>query len=161
MSKYLIVIAALSVTTLISNVAFAKNQGKLPKDSLPLSAEETKAIFAGKTIDWKPAKVYWSADGTLTGYYPTKGDEGFGEGKWFVNGNELCYDMTWHGKDKTKPFNENRCAKYFKAKNVIWIENTKDVDKYQGDKWTGIEKKLKVGDTVSKSAQELKLKLGY
>ena len=161
MSKNLIVIVTLAVAAFTPSDAFANNEGKLPKDSLPLSAEETKAVFAGKTIDWKPAKAYWSADGTITGYYPVKGQEGFGEGKWSVNGNELCYDMAWHGKDKTKPFLSNKCEKFFKARNVIWIENTKDEDKYQGDIWNGIEKKLTAGDAVSKSAKELKAKLGY
>jgi hypothetical protein len=161
MIKKIIILVVAGLMTFTAGVAFAKNKGKLPKGAVPLSAEEVKAIYVGKTIDWKPAKAYWSADGTTIGYYPVKGDEAFAEGTWSVNGNELCYENTWHGKDKTKPFNEKRCSKYYKVKKVIWTENTKDDDKWQGDIWTGVEKKLKKGDSVSKKALELKAKLGY
>jgi hypothetical protein len=142
--------------------ADAKNEGKLPKAAVPLTAEETKAIFSGSTINWGDAQAYWATDGTSIGYYHKGKVESFAEGTWTVIGNEMCYDNGWRDADKSKAvFKDNRCAKYYKVKKVIWIENTKDDDKWMGDIWTGINKKLKKGDLVSAKATALKAKLGY
>jgi Protein of unknown function (DUF995) len=142
--------------------ADAKNEGKLPKAAVPLTAEETKALFSGSTINWGDAQAYWAPDGTSIGYYHKGKVKSFAEGTWTVNGNEMCYDNGWRDADKTKPvFNDNRCAKYYKVKKVIWTENTKDEDKWMGDIWTGINKKLKKGDLVSAKATALKAKFGY
>ena len=142
--------------------AIARNTGKLPDDAVPLSAEATKAIFSGKTINWEPAQTYWSTDGKAIGFYPVKGKEGFGEGRWTVNGNEMCYHLEWRGASKAeKPFISDSCAKYFKSGKKIWIENIKDEKKYQGDIWTGIENKLVTGDKASALAAAYKIKFGY
>jgi Protein of unknown function (DUF995) len=140
--------------------AGAKNEGKLPKAAVPLTAEETKALFSGKTIDWGLAQAYWFADGTSVGYYRKGEVESFADGTWTVTQNEMCYDNTWRSNDKANPVvKDNRCAKYYRVKKVIWTENTKDEDKWQGDVWVGITKKLKKGDLVSEKAKAVKLKL--
>ena len=146
----------------VSGMTVAKNDGKLPKAAVALSEEETKTLFSGKTIDWSVAQAFWFADGTSIGYYRQGKVESFAEGVWTVNGNEMCYENNWHNIDKTKPdVKDKRCAKYYKVKKVIWTENTKDEDKYQGDIWPGVTKKLKNGDLVTKNVQTLKLKSGY
>jgi Protein of unknown function (DUF995) len=160
---YRIMLMTLMVTTgILSTAADAKNQGKLPKGAVPLSESESKAVYAGKTIEWNPALAYWREDGTVIGYYPVKGKEAIGEGTWTVKGNELCYTITWRGADKAgKPFVEDACAKFYKAGKAIWTENSKEEDQYQGDIWKGIEKKLKSGDKVSAKFNALKAKFGY
>lgn len=157
-------IALMTPALIISAFAFANaaNSGKLPKDAKPLTAEEAQGVFAGKTINWQPAKAYWRPDGSAIGYYPVKGDEGFAEGTWKVSGNQICIYLEWRGKDKAKaPYIEDTCAKYYTSKGKIWVENVKDDPKWQGDIWSGIEKKLKKGDSVSKKAAALKKSFGY
>ncbi len=163
MKKYAkVAVLVLIFSAGLASSAIAKNSGKLPKGAVPLSTEETKAIYSGKTINWKLAQTYWSPDGKAIGYYPVKGKEGFGEGTWTVTGDEMCYHLEWRGADKAaKPFINDVCAKYYKSGKQIWIENTKDVEKYQGDIWTGIEKKLTAGDKASAQANAYKTKFGY
>lgn len=155
-------IAAAVIAFVFVSPALAKNDGKLPKDAVPLTAAETKALWSGKTINWNPAKMYWSPDGKAVGVYPVKGREGFAEGTWTVSGNEMCSDVIWYGADKGgKTTPENSCAKYYKAGKVIWTLNTKEQERYMGDIWSGVDKKLKKGDSASKQAYEWKKKWGY
>jgi hypothetical protein len=140
----------------------AKNSGKLPKGAVPLSAEEVHALYDGKSINWKPTVALWKADGSVMGYYPVKGEESFADGTWTVKDNEWCYHMEWRGKDKTKaPYVEDACQTLFRAGKKLWVVNTKDQDKYQGDVWTGLEKKLTSKDLVTAKYTALKAKFGY
>jgi Protein of unknown function (DUF995) len=155
--RYMLIFGVLLAT----DAALAKNDGKLPKGAVPLSAEETKALLAGNSINWGAAQIYWAPNGSLVGHYKKGKDESFAEGKWTVNGNEMCEDNIWHGKDKSKPLQEGTCKKFYKLGKIIWTENTKDQEKYQGDFWDGIDKRIKKGDIASKKAQAVKLKFGY
>lgn len=155
-------VLAISLALPAALPALAKNDGKLPKNAKPLTEEEAKAIYSGKTIDWQPSRVYWRPDGTAIGFNPKKGQEYFTEGTWTARGNEVCLHLEWHGPNKAKPpYLEDLCAKYYSDGKKIWVENTKDDPQYMGDIWTGIEKKLKKGDTASEQALALKAKFGY
>ena len=156
------IVAIAAISAAATDPAIARNEGKLPKNATPLSAEQTKAVYAGKTINWKPARVYWNPNGTAIGIYPKKGDEYFSEGTWTVKGNEICYHLNWHGAKKAKkPDIEDGCEKFYFEGKKLWIENTKKEPKWQGDIWSGIESKLKTGDSASKPALALKTKFGY
>lgn len=149
-------VAALSMAPVL-----AKNEGKLPKGAVPLSAEDAKAMFLGNTIDWKPARVYWNPDGTALGYNSEKGKEYVGEGTWTANGNEVCYDMKWRGGDLKVPYPESVCDQLFRVGKQIWTKNTKNSeDKYFGDIYSGMDKKFLKGDKITKKANALKVKLG-
>ncbi|MFO1035136.1 MAG: hypothetical protein U1E15_14140 [Hyphomicrobiales bacterium] len=56
---------------------------------------------------------------------------------------------------------EDTCQKLYRAGKKLWIENTKDQEKYQGDVWTGLEKKLTSKDLVTAKYQAIKAKYGY
>ena len=149
----------------VSSAALEAKSGKLPKGAAPMVTDDIKKFYAGRSIDWKVAQVFWAEDGKAVGYYPnaTKPDDpAFGEGEWNVVDNEMCFHLAWRGKDKTKPpFEDTKCHKLYVAGKKIWIENTKDEKQYQGDIWTGQEKKMRPGDIVSAKVTELKAKFGY
>lgn len=162
MNKYLVTATVLSAAVLLADGALAKNSGKLPKGATPLTAAEVHALYDGKSINWKPAVALWRPDGTVIGYYPVKGQESFADGTWTVKDNEWCYHMEWRGKDKTKPpYVEDACQTLHHAGKKLWVVNTKDQDKYQGDVWTGLEKKLTSKDLVTAKYTALKAKYGY
>ena len=74
----------MAVALLAAPAALAKNSGKLPKGAVPLTEAEVHSLYDGKSINWTVAYALWRADGTVSGYYPKKGDEGFADGTWTV-----------------------------------------------------------------------------
>ncbi len=156
------VVVVFSALALVAGAAFAKNEGKWPKDAVALSAADVTAFFAGHTVDFRETLYYFSPDGSLVGYHKDKKGDGFADGNWDVNGNEFCLHSSWHGKDKSAaPFLYTWCNKLMKAKKVVWAQNTKSEDQYLNDIYTGLDKKLKKGDLVSKKIATLKTRYGY
>lgn len=146
-----------------TNSALAKNSGKLPKDAQPMASEEVKKLVAGQTVDYKVALYYFDPAGTLIGVLQK--DDAFAEGKWVIKDNEFCLMADWRGAEKTKPpFHFELCKKYYLSKKTIYVENSKDDEKFLGDKYRydkGEKKKWSSGDKVSKRAMAVKAKYGY
>lgn len=155
-----LIVVLVAFTALVSTAAEAKNQGKVPKDAVPMAPEEITKILSGNTF--VPAKstggYYFAPDGKLIGL----GSGGwFAEGSWAVTGNTWCLDSVWHGPDKSKSENYAQCSEKYKVGKVIYTKNTKGEDKWLGDVWSGEEKKFKKGDIVSAEVEKLKKKYGY
>ena len=162
MKTPIVCLATIVLIVSASTGSQAKNSGKLPKGAVPLTEAQVHALYDGKSVDWKVSQVRWNADGTAIGYYPKKGNEGFGDGTWTVKGNEMCSDMKWRGDVKAEaPFEVITCQTLFYAGKKMWVVETKNEDKYLNDVWTGLEKKLTSKDLVTKNYNAIKVKFGY
>jgi len=160
MHRATLILAAIAIVSTNALTADAKNKGTLPKGSTPLSAEEAHKFYAGKTIDFKEYKYYFADDGTLYGVDSKKTI--FSEGVWKVNGNEVCMDTTWRGKNRSdKPYLYIRCTKLYNSKGKIWNVMTKPNDQYVGNTDMEEAKKLRKGDRVSATVAKLKTAYGY
>ena len=132
---------------------------KLPKSAKPLTTDEVKAIYSGKSVVWsKTNAFYFSPDGVTKGYNGSY----YIDGKWEVKDNIMC--MMNQGVDsKTKETDGKTytdCNTWFKdAKGRLWdIWSTR----YDGSKPPkndynrDTDKKFKNGDTIDAKYGKLK-----
>jgi len=161
-SNLKIAFVALSIPILILSQAEANNKGKLPKDAVALSVEEVKAIFAGKTFTYSPVPtIYFSPDGTLSGFENYKGQEHIMDGTWTASGNESCRTMNIHGSDKSKNMQIVECRKFYKVGKVVYDEYTKGWPELMGNVNKDYDKLGKAGDAASIQVDALHKKFGY
>ncbi len=161
-SSLKIALVALAIPLLLNVQAEAKNKGKVPKDAVALSAEEVKAIYVDKTFTFQPTPiVYFNTDGTLSGVDIMKGHEGFIDGTWKIDGNEMCTERHFHVSDKTKNGGDAECRKFSKVGKVVYTQYVKGWDVFVGDVMTGFDKIATPGDAVSAKVEALHKKFGY
>jgi len=157
-----IAVVTLSIPLLMPLQAESRNKGKLPKEATPLKAAMVKAIFAGKTFTFTPVPtVYYNPDGTLIGFENYNGTESYIDGKWTIDGNEMCEERHIHGSDKTKLNQNSQCKRFYRVGNVIYGQYTEGWPDLLGDVSTGDEKIGKPGDAVTAKVEALRKKFGY
>lgn len=135
------IVAATSTTTLAD---------KLPKGATPLSSDEVRAIYSGKTGVYKVSDIYYDPNGTTKGVFGKPKATMTISGTWEVNGNERC--MHNHPKGDPKLYTD--CNAYWRSGKKIYSLWTVHYDGSKPDKvngyWTGELKLHKDGDLVSK-----------
>lgn len=128
---------------------------KLSKNAKALNAAQVKTIYAGKTATWSRSKAYFAPDGTF--YLIGKKKGWYGQGKWTVRKNKMCWSMTVHiMKDGKKRKKKNQCTKWVidgKKYLSLWHESDKKDGWYDGE-----QKKLRRGDSVTRTFKSLKKK---
>lgn len=80
---------SLGIFGILATHSFAAS---LPKGATELSSAEVKAMYSGKSADWKSVRVHFAPDGTAK--LVRKDKKAYGEGKWSVSGNEMCMTIT-------------------------------------------------------------------
>ncbi|TPI18373.1 DUF995 domain-containing protein [Mesorhizobium sp. B4-1-1] len=146
MRKFQIFLAAGVVASLTGGPVLA---GKLPKDAVPLSADEVKAIYSGKTGLYGTSTEYYAPDGTTKGFVGKSKITATFKGTWSVNGNEVCA--------KNKPKGESKiytdCNKYWRSGKKVFDLWATHYDGSTPDMKNGYAtdtaKKLRSGDLVS------------
>ncbi|MEP9374974.1 DUF995 domain-containing protein [Mesorhizobium sp. KR1-2] len=128
----------------------------LPKGAVPLTADEVHAMYSGKSSNWSESRAYFAPDGTYLIFGKDK--KWYGEGKWAVDGNKICANLTWKAAG----------GKTGKADDCwTWYHNgSKYMTLWSGDKdkknayAAGESKKLTAGDKVSAPFNDIKKKIG-
>ena len=152
------------ISLLLATANFA-NANSMPKNSVPLTPDELKVVYADKTAVWsKAAQAYFAADGSVIG---VSGDTYFSGKLEFKGDNELC--MAVQGTDTKKKTSDGKtytdCWKWVKAKDKsgkekLWTIYTKSYDNKKQDLvngwYDGEVKKLKTGNLVAARYKKLK-----
>lgn len=126
---------------------------KLPKDAVKLDPSELRSLYAGKSSNWSKSRAYFAPDGT---YYLARKDKSlYAEGRWTVNGNKICANLSWVDVKTKKSGRHTDCWTWYKAGKTYWTLWSGDKDKKNGY-YDGELKKLSNGDKVSKSVATLK-----
>lgn len=94
---------------LIAGSAFSES---LPKSAKRLSASDAKALYAGKSANWKKSKAYFSPDGKL--FMIGKDKSWYGEGKWSVSGNKVCGKLKWTSVKGGKTGSNKDCWTWYR-----------------------------------------------
>ncbi|WP_181180590.1 DUF995 domain-containing protein [Mesorhizobium sp. B2-4-6] len=123
---------------------------KLPKGATPLSADEVRLIYSGKTGVYRGADTYYDPNGTTRGVFGKPKAVGTFKGTWTVKGNELCE----YNKSKTDTKASTNCNAFWRVGNKIYALWSVHFDGSKPDKvndyWVGEVKQHKKGDLVSK-----------
>ncbi|TKB10161.1 MAG: DUF995 domain-containing protein [Mesorhizobium sp.] len=123
---------------------------KLPTGATPLSADEVRAIYSGKTGVYKASDVYYDPSGTTKGVFGKPKAKSTFEGTWVVKGNEQC--MYNKSKGDSKIYTD--CNAFWRAGKNIYSLWSVHYDGSKPDQVNGyaIErmKEYKKGDLVSK-----------
>ncbi|MEF0944301.1 DUF995 domain-containing protein [Rhizobium sp. BR 362] len=151
---------AIALAVLVSPV-LAKNSGKLPENAKPLTSEEVKQLYVGKTLKYKDnGNIYYTftPDGKLLGLADkTNGTHHTADGTWTVNDNVFCFQSDWKDQTGKSVFKYSPCQAWFRAGKTLWTKNVSGVDdQYAGDIYTGEAKNISKGDQVSKRLVGLK-----
>lgn len=157
-------LTALISTTIALSVfpAMAKNDGKLPKNAKPLTAEETTRVYVGNTVKYNVGfgTVYytWLPDGKLFGVLDKKnGGHGWADGTWTVKDNLFCFKADWKNAAGETAETYAPCKEWFRAGKQLWTKNVSgDDDKYLGDIYSDEVKKMSKGDKVSGRIETVK-----
>ena len=68
--------------------------------------------------------MFFSPDGTVKAYFIISNAEEIGAGKWVVNGNEFCFNVSW--KSRQHSMTEVKCKKVYKLGADTIIQETLD-----------------------------------
>jgi hypothetical protein len=147
--------------TLLSGAAVAD---KLPKNAVPLTPDELKAIYADKTAVWsKENQAYFAADGSVIGV----GGRWYFSGKLVFKGNNEVCSAVQSTDSKTKKSDGKTytdCWKWVKfkdkkGKEQLWNIYSKSFDNKKLDlvnSWGAYEQKvLKSGNLVAARYKKL------
>ena len=136
------------------SVAWAEN---LPKSAKPMSAEEVRSLYSGKSAIWgADARAFFASDGSVIGYN-TKENVTF-SGSWTVSSNRNCMNIAWKAIKSSKSGKSSDCWDWYKDGKKIWgfwsvrYDGSKPK---KGDYDQGEMKTLKAGDKVSKGYAKL------
>ncbi len=143
----LIACIAFSVLTSAATDAVAD---KLPKNATPLTPDEVRAIYSGKTAVYSSSDVYFDPNGTTKGIFGKPKATTTFKGTWDVKDNERCMSNKAKGDPKTY----TDCNAFWRSEKKIYSLWTVHYDGSKPDKvngyWTGEVKLQKSGDRVSK-----------
>ena len=112
--------------SLAATIPAARAGNVLPNGVEPLSSQQVTDKYSGNSVVGGDCGIFFSPDGTVKAYMTMSHAEEIGVGKWTVNGNEFCYDVTWKSKRESK--NEVKCKKHYKFGSDTIIQETKDTD---------------------------------
>lgn len=135
------------------SVACADN---LPENAKPMSANEVRSIYSGKSAVWNDARAFFAPDGSVTGYN-TKEKVTF-SGSWTVSSNRNCMNITWQKFKSSDSGKSSDCWDWYKDGKKIWTLWSVRYDgskPKKGDYYQGEIKNLKAGDKVSKGYAKL------
>ena len=112
--------------SLAATIPAARAGNVLPNGVEPLSSQQVTDKYSGHTVEVDLMGIFFSPDGTVKAYATDSHAEAIAVGKWTVNGNEFCYDVTW--KSKRESMNEVKCKKHYKLGSDTIIQETKNTD---------------------------------
>lgn len=84
MKKSILIMSA-AMAALVPTMSLAD---ALPKNAVPLTTAEARALYSGKSTNWSKSRAYFAPDNTALMYGKDK--TWYGEGKWTVDGNKVC-----------------------------------------------------------------------
>ena len=164
MRTYALVLLLLSLTV---ETSYSE---PLPKGAVPLTASETRALFAGKTWRYGPdacnendtGRVTFFADGRTRGIADlgVKRPWAIFWGTWSVNGNQICMTNRGRTVDGLHNGKERRCEAYFRSGKTVYGINTYCQDRRFGRNDYFRVGSRKVGDLTAPEFDQLKKKLG-
>jgi len=160
--KYSIAAAAVASVALAMSPALGKNEGKLPKNARPLSAEETTKVYVGNTVkynvDFGAVYYTWLPDGKLLGVLDRKnGTHSWADGTWTVKDNLFCFRADWKNAAGEAGETYAPCKAWYRAGKQLWTKNVSgDDDQYLGDIYNDEVKKMSKGDKVSSRIETVK-----
>lgn len=142
-------LASISAVILVATTGAAVAD-KLPKGATPLSSDEVRLIYSGKTGVYNVSDVYYDPNGTTKGVSGKPKARNTFKGTWIVDGNQHCM----YNKPKGDPRTYTDCNAYWRAGNKVYSLWTVRYDGSKVDKvndyWTGAVKQHEKGDLVSK-----------
>lgn len=150
MNRLIASVFCLATTVAVTNPSLSAT---LPKDASELSGEEVRAMYAGKSAEWKSVRVYFAPDGSAK--LVRKDKKGYGEGKWSVSGNQMCMTITPVDLAKGKRDPIKDCYSWHKAGTkyfMRWSGDEGKADAFRDDE----PSRLTAGDKVSKDFTALK-----
>jgi hypothetical protein len=112
--------------SLAATIPAARAGNVLPSGVEPLSSQQVTDKYSGHTVEVDFMGIFFSRDGTVKAYASMSHAEETAVGKWTVNGNEFCYNVTW--KSKHESTNQVKCKKHYKFGSDTIIQETKDTD---------------------------------
>ncbi|MCJ8517998.1 hypothetical protein ABID21_001124 [Pseudorhizobium tarimense] len=119
----------------------------LPKGASELPSDEVKAMYAGKSADWKSVRVYFDPEGTAK--LVRKDKKAYGEGQWTVSGNQMCMTINPIDVAKGKRKAIKDCYSWYQSGGryfMRWSGDDGKDDAYRDDE----PSRLSEGDNVSK-----------
>lgn len=121
---------------------------KLPKGATPLSANEVRAIYSGKTGVYRVSDIYYDPNGTTKGVFGKPKPTSTFKGTWTVKGNERCM----YNKPKGDPKTYTDCNAFWRVGKKLYSLWTVHYDGSKPDTEYSTEelKQHKKGDLVSK-----------
>ncbi|WP_105433156.1 DUF995 domain-containing protein [Neorhizobium sp. T6_25] len=125
----------------------------LPGGATKLTAEEVRAMYQGKSANWKSVRVFFAPDGSAR--LVRKDKKAYGEGHWAVNENEMCLTITPVDVVKGKRETMKDCYAWHKAGGnyfMLWSGDKDRKDAYRDDE----SDRLAQGDQVSQEFLSLK-----
>ncbi len=136
--------ASVAIMIATATAAFAVT---LPSDATELSPAEVKAMYEGKTSDWKSVRVFFAPDGSAK--MVRKDKKAYGEGRWTVAGNKMCLSINAIQVSDKKNRTVDDCYSWFKSGSkhfMRWSGDEAKADAYRDDEPARLAK----GDLVSK-----------
>ena len=123
---------------------------KLPKGATPLSADEVRSIYSGKTGVYSVSDIYYDPNGVTKGVFGKPKAKVAFKGTWAVKGNEMCMYNKSKGETKTS----TDCNAYWRAGNKVYSLWSVHYDGSKPNKVNDYSpneiKNYKTGDLVSK-----------
>lgn len=135
-----------SVAIMLAAVTTA-SAATLPKGATELSSAEVKAMYEGKSSDWKSVKVFFAPDGSAK--MVRKDKKAYGDGKWTVSGNKMCLSINAVQVADKSNRTVDDCYSWFRSGDkhfMRWSGDESKADAYRDDEPTRLAK----GDMVSK-----------
>ncbi|RWP36846.1 DUF995 domain-containing protein [Mesorhizobium sp.] len=137
-----------SILTMHVSTASADN---LPKNAKPMSADEVRSVYSGKSAVWDTSnRAFFAPDGTVIGYN-LKAKVTF-TGSWAVSSNRNCMNIIWKKIKSGDSGKVSDCWEWYKDGKKIWTLWSTRYDgskPKKGDYYQGEAKILKAGDKVS------------
>jgi hypothetical protein len=137
-----------SILTMHVSTALADN---LPKNAKPMSADEVRSVYSGKSAVWDAStRAFFAPNGTVIGYN-LKEKVTF-TGSWAVSSNRNCMNVSWKKIKSGDTGKSTDCWQWYKDGKKIWTLWSTHYDgskPKKGDYYQGEAKILKAGDKVS------------
>lgn len=133
--KILMSLAVLASVFALSEGAKASNEAAFPSNIPELTMEETFdnvraltqketfSIYAGKTIDYPTAVLYFKPNGDVVGY--SKDGKGYAFGAWRVKDYKFCMKNIWHYSGAQAPEVHWTCNEWYSDGDAYWTKVTK------------------------------------
>ena len=144
----------------------------LPKNAIPLSSAEVRAIYAGKSVIWRhKSGAYFASNGKVISVYtnwhndinPSQKWTGYTTGTWSASGNQMCWRYGGYDLTENKAWSGGlECWKWSRSGSKYYtIPSKKPPGTYPAganDYYTGERSKIRSGDRITPWFNEYKSK---